>query len=230
MNNLEFAKAFKEDNGYYDLQREELRTILSLVDLKAGQRLIDLGTGVGRLALPLSDYVKVTALDCNQELLNQIPNGRIEKVCTKIEDYQPSKKFDFGLIAWPGFEDYREIFKHIKNQILTDEGRLIILKSKQHSLREIVNILFPELFGIGKGFLEVLPDYFDIEQEKSITTVHAYPDLETSLRLVKFDIATFYKRKLDGQQQQILLDFLRKRETHGEVHLRAKVKVLLCKK
>lgn len=228
MNKKQFIELFKKDCECYDIEQKELNAILSSVDFKLDERLIDIGGGVGRLALPLSKYVEVIAIDPNETLLNEIKDSKIETINIKIENYLPKQKFDYALIAWPQFENYEVIFNHVKTKILKENGKLIVLKSKQHSLREITKQLFPELFTSGKGFLKILPQYFNIEKEKVIETQQVYSSEDSAFKLMKFELEVFYGKKLDKEQKIILLKFLKEKEKLGKVYLNAKIRVILC--
>lgn len=116
----------------------------------------------------------------------------------------------------------------LKIKFLKDNGKLIILKSRQHSLREITKQLFPELFISGKGFLEILPEYFSMEKEEIIETQQVYPNEDTAFKLMKFGIEAFYGKKLNKEQGVLLLRFLREKEKSGKICLTAIVKVILC--
>jgi hypothetical protein len=162
-------------------------------------------------------------------LLNEIKEENILGENEKIENFSPKDKFDFALIVWPQFEDYHAIFKHIKNNVLKESGHLIIIKSKQHSLREITKKLFPDLFGGGKNFLKVLPEYFEIEKEELMETKHTYPDIKKALNLVGFEIEGFYGKKIDEKQEKVLFEFVSEHEKNGKVIMNAQLKVILCK-
>lgn len=123
MDKKEFIECFKQDCAYYDLEQKELNIILSLVEFKPGERLIDIGAGLGRLAILLSRYVKVTAVDTDKILLNEI-DSKIEVINMKIEKYFPEKRFDYALIAWPQCENYELIFDHIKNKVFKRQWKI----------------------------------------------------------------------------------------------------------
>lgn len=229
MDDKEFARYFKEDYGYYDLEKKELSKILSLINFKQNQTLIDVGAGIGRLSIPLSKYIKVTAVEPNKILLEKIHGKNISKINNKIENFFPQLKFDFALISWPQFDDYHNIFKHIKKKILKENGKLIIVKSQQHSLREITKKFFPELFLGGKGFLKILPEYFKIEKEEFVETKHIYPNIKKAFELIKFEIEGFYGKKIDKEQEKILLEFIKRHEDSGKVIMNAQLKIILCK-
>lgn len=228
MDDKTFAGYFKEDYSYYDVEEVELKTILSLANFKPNQTLIDIGAAIGRLAVPLSQYVRVTAIEPNKVLLDEIKNSEIIKVNEKIENFFPRDKFDFALIVWPQFDNYQIVFKHIKDNILKENGKLIVLKSKQHSLREVTKLLFPELFGEGKKFHEVLSDYFLIEKEEFIETKHIYPNIKIAFELIRFELECFYGKKINNEQEKVLKSFIEQHENSGKIIMNALLRVMLC--
>lgn len=229
MKDEEFVYLFKKDCEYYDKEQKELKAILSLVDFKKSDKLIDIGAGIGRLAIPLSKHLKVTAIDTNKALLDQIKEPTIEVIHGRIEEFYPKKKFDYGLIVWPGFYNHEKILYHTKKNVLKSDGKLIIIKSIEHDLKKITKKLFPEIFGREKGFLKILPDFFKIEKEKIIETEGIYPNFDETLKLILFELEAFYDKKVDEGQIKIIKEFIKEHEKSGKVYLNAKLEVLLCK-
>ena len=170
MEDKESIELFTKDAEYYDKDKKELTAILTLVNLNPDERLIDIGAGIGRLAIPLSRHLKVTAIDTNKTLIDLINETSIQTINGKIEELYPADKYDYGLIVWAGFSNYRQILNHVRKHILKEDGKLIIIKSTEHDLKRIAMKLYPELFGKEQGFLEVLPEYFKVDKEKRITT------------------------------------------------------------
>jgi len=228
MDDEDFVELFVKDCKYYDKTNVELNTILSLVTFKSNDTIIDIGAGIGRLAIPLSKHIKVTAIDTNKALLSHIkePNTRI--INGKIEKLNPIDKFDYDLIAWPGFNNYEEVLAHIKEKILKKTGKLIIVKSKQHDLKSITQKLFPELFGKEKGLLEVLPNFFEIEAEKIVWTEWVYPSFDEALRLIIFELEAFYGKTISKSQKPIVEHFIMEHEKEGKIHLSANLNVIIC--
>ncbi|MBW3003570.1 methyltransferase domain-containing protein [Candidatus Woesearchaeota archaeon] len=218
---------FKKDCEYYDKEQNELKAMLSVVDFKKTDRLADLGAGIGRLAIPLSKYVKVVALDSNKQLLNEIKDTNIEKINKKIEDYFPDEKFDYALIAWPQFENVDRILKHVKKDVLKSSGKLIIVKVFESDLRYLVKELFPKRLE-KKGFLKILGGHFKVIKEKKFETLYEYPDLNTGVKMVIFDFESFWDSKAGEKQKSFVVDFLKRKVLDSRVVLKAKMKVLLC--
>lgn len=228
MKNEEFVYLFKKNCEYYDKEQKELKAILSLFDFKKSNKLIDIGAGIGRLAIPLSNHLRVTAIDTNKALFNQIKEPTIEVVHGKIEEFYPKEKFDYALIAWPSTLNYTRIFKHIRRNILKEDGKLLVIKSLEHDLKNITKKIFPEMFGQSKGFLEVLPDFFRTENERIIKTEWEYPNSDGALKLIILELEAFYDKKVDDEQIEIIKNFIRKHKKSGKVYLNAKLKILLC--
>lgn len=175
----------------------------------------------------VSYAIGVTAIDTNKVLLDQIKDSNVEVIYGKIEEFNPKEKFDYGLIVWPGFHNYEEIFSYVKDKVLKEGGKLIVIKSKEHDLKRITKKLFPEIFGKQKKFLEVLLDFFEIEKEKIIETEWIYPNFDEALKLMIFELEAFYGKTLIEKQKRIVGEFINEHEKNGKIHMNATLKVLL---
>lgn len=228
MKSEDFVYFFKKDCEYYDPANKELKAILSLTKFKQGRTLLDIGAGTGRLAVPLSEFLKVTAIDPNALLLEEIQAPAIKIIKKKVEEYHPKKKFDYALIAWPEFENYVPIFVHIKKNILKRDGKLILVKSSNHDLKEITKTLFPETFGKQKGIFSILKDFFKIEKERIIETEYIFPTRQEAKQNLLFGMEAFYGKKVKPEQEHVLDEFIKKHERSGRIYLKAKVRIVLC--
>ena len=170
MKKKELLKIFDKNLQYYDRTYRELKAILEFIEFQKNQELIDVGAGIGRLSVPISFRLNVLALEPNKNLADKINEHNIEVITKKIENFFPSEKFDYALFAWPGLLNYGEVFKHIRKEILNANGRLIVIKPIEHSLKQIACALSPQDFDAGGQFFEVLSDFFIIEKEKEFKT------------------------------------------------------------
>lgn len=228
MDSKDFVELFVKDCDYYDKDNIELNTVLSLIDFKPDETLIDIGAGIGRLAIPLSKHLKVTAIDTNKALINQITKPDIRVIHGKIEEFNPKEKYDYGLIVWPGFHNYREILNHIQEKVLKKNGKLIIIKSKEHDLKRITKKLYPDIFGQRKRIFEVLRDFFEIEKKKIIKTRWIYPNFEEALKLIIFELEAFYEKNINDEQKKVVEHFIREHEKEGKIYMGAILTVLVC--
>ena len=226
MDDENFVELFRKDCEYYDKDRKEINSILSLVDFEPNDTLIDIGAGIGRLAIPLSKHLKVTAIDSNESLLSEIKEEDIEKINSRIENFSPEEKFDYALIAWPQFENQDEILRHIKNNILKENGKLIVIKSINHDLKRLAKILFPKIFNGLEDFLSVLNKSFNIDKEETIETQWIYPS-EEAFNLTIFGIEAFFDQSITSEQEKVIRDFIKEREREGKVYMDAELKVLI---
>lgn len=88
--------------------------------------------------------------------------------------------------------------------------------------------MYPELFGKEQGFLEVLPEYFNIEKERRVTTEWIYPNPEEALKMLKFKMEAFYGKRIIGESEKEISTFVKVHENSGKVYLHANLKVLSC--
>lgn len=229
MKDEDYIELFAQICGGYDKKGLELNTLLSLVNFKPCERLIDIGAGVGRLAIPISKYINVTAIDTNKILLDQIRDPNIEVVNMGIEDFYPEQKYDYGLLVWPSADDYKILFKNVIENVLKSDGRLLVIKSTDHDLRRLTKQFFPEIFEKGKNLLKILPDFFKIEKERIIETEHEYLSLDEALRLIRFAEEAYYGKKLNLEQTEGVKEFLNERERDGKIYIHSTLKVSVNK-
>ena len=219
MRNADFVKAYKEDAKYYKTC-EELNAIKSF-DLEKNSSLLDVGAGVGRLSIPLSDFFKVTALDIDSRLLKEIKQRNICKVKGDVLSYNPKDKFSILLLSYPNFGpnvDVTNIVKHFKNSLLRKNGKLILIMGCNK---------------LGKSkwltdYKKMLKPYFKILEEKLVETGYFYKSFETAFKSTKFRDEFFRRKKLTNADLTKLRNSLNKcKDKVGNIYLSAFVKILL---
>ncbi|TVQ40832.1 MAG: class I SAM-dependent methyltransferase [Wenzhouxiangella sp.] len=124
---------FSEDS--FREAAEQLPGLLELVGIEPG-RVLDLGCGPGRHALPLAATgYPVTAVDTSQTLLEHLEQARgelpIESVQADMREFVRPEAFDLVLVMWTSFgyfedeADHRRVLANI-HQSLRPGGRLVL--------------------------------------------------------------------------------------------------------
>ena len=135
----QYSCAFFEtpDDSLEIAQQNKCRRIAAKLDLKPGQRVLDIGSGWGGLGLHLAETadVDVTGITLSEEQLKVAQDragrqGLSDRVRFRLEDYRKTDgKFDrivsVGMFEHVGVTQYREYFKDIA-KLLTDDGVALI--------------------------------------------------------------------------------------------------------
>jgi cyclopropane-fatty-acyl-phospholipid synthase len=141
---LQYSCAYFCDDGdtLEEAQRNKLRLIAAKLRLTAGQRILDVGSGWGDLALYLAriEHVDVTGITLSKEqhaLANQRAHraGLSNRVRFRLQDYREVEgRFDrivsVGMFEHVGVRHYPEFFARI-NALLDDDG-IALLHSIGH--------------------------------------------------------------------------------------------------
>jgi cyclopropane-fatty-acyl-phospholipid synthase len=120
-----------------DAQQNKLRLIASKLNLKPGQRVLDIGSGWGDMALYLArmEDVSVLGVTLSKEqctLSNEKAKrlGIADRVRFELQDYRKVREtFDrivsVGMFEHVGVHHYREFFAKV-NDLLTDDGVMLL--------------------------------------------------------------------------------------------------------
>lgn len=126
-----------DDNTLEEAQQNKLRLIASKLDLKPGQKVLDIGSGWGDMALYLGRMadVKVLGVTLSKEqcrLANEKAKslGLADRVRFELRDYRHlSERFDrivsVGMFEHVGVQHYGEFFAKV-NDLLTDNGVMLL--------------------------------------------------------------------------------------------------------
>lgn len=136
--NIDEVKKYFDSVGSTPLSKDgekaEEKTIISLIEIKPGMKILDLGCGDGRWAKLLEDKkIKYVGVDFSKELIAKARSKNIKGEATFIiepaQDFVLDEEFDliflFGLIPYMNDEEVRQISKNC-SRMLKDEGRLIV--------------------------------------------------------------------------------------------------------
>jgi cyclopropane-fatty-acyl-phospholipid synthase len=129
---------FRDDNDTLEeAQRNKLRLLAAKLDLKPGQRVLDIGCGWGDLALYLAqlENVEVLGVTLSKEqhaLATQraADLGLSNRVRFELRDYRlVTEKFDrivsVGMFEHVGVGHYDEFFKKV-NELMPDDGVMVL--------------------------------------------------------------------------------------------------------
>jgi cyclopropane-fatty-acyl-phospholipid synthase len=131
------AYFMNDDNTLEEAQQNKLRLIASKLNLKAGQRVLDIGCGWGDMALYLAriENVSVLGVTLSKEqcsLANEKAKqlGLADRARFELRDYRDvTERFDrivsVGMFEHVGVHHYGEFFAKV-NQLLTDDGIMLL--------------------------------------------------------------------------------------------------------
>jgi cyclopropane-fatty-acyl-phospholipid synthase len=127
-----------DDNTLEEAQQNKLRLIASKLDLKPGQKVLDIGCGWGDMALYLgrmAEGVQVVGVTLSKEqckLANEKAKalGLADRVRFELRDYRElTERFDrivsVGMFEHVGVAHYGEYFAKV-NELLTDDGVMLL--------------------------------------------------------------------------------------------------------
>lgn len=210
---MKFLEMFIEDCKYYDLRNIEIKTILKNTNI-LGKTILDLGTGIGRLAFPLAKYAKkVVALDNDKRLREYFKKHKKRNlifVNKKAENYLTKyNKFDIILLAWPTF-NFK--FVNLIKKVMHKNSKLIFITCDNNSDFETI---VDKLEVVKKGqfdkdisnkikFLKQLPKKFRLITKKELNTNYLYPNKKIAFRVIKNGIKMWFNIKLDKKTEDKL--------------------------
>jgi cyclopropane-fatty-acyl-phospholipid synthase len=131
------AYFMNDDNTLEEAQQNKLRLIASKLNLKAGQRVLDIGCGWGDMALYLArmENVSVLGVTLSKEqclLANEKAKqlGLADRARFELRDYRDvTDRFDrivsVGMFEHVGVHHYGEFFAKV-NQLMTDDGIMLL--------------------------------------------------------------------------------------------------------
>ncbi len=136
---MQYSCAYFQDdtNTLEEAQRNKLRLIAAKLNLKPGQKILDIGSGWGDMALYLAamENVDVTGVTLSKEqhvLSNEKAKkaGLSDRVRFELRDYRDvSSKFDrivsVGMFEHVGVRHYNEFFAKV-NAMLADDGVMLL--------------------------------------------------------------------------------------------------------
>lgn len=222
-----YIDKFVEDCKHYDPKNKEIKNILKYVDLK-NKVVLDIGSGIGRLSIPLSRYAKeVIALDKDKRLKEHFKKNKKENlifVNKSLEDYSKNlKESDVIIIAWPTFNlKFIKLIKKLKKK----DAKIIFISCYNASDFETI----PDKLGITtsqisilkkRRFIRELVNNFKIIKRKQIKTEYVYPNEKTAFRIINNSFKIWYNLKLKNTHKERLIKLIKK---HKKLNRKIKFK------
>ncbi len=167
-----------EDDSLEQAQRNKLRLIASKLDLKPGQRVLDIGCGWGDMAIYLAsmedvNVVGVTLSTEQQKLATEraAEMGLSDKVEFRLQDYRLiEEKFDrivsVGMFEHVGVAHYDEYFAKI-NDLIPDDG-LALIHSIGHMSPPGMASKFMRKYIFPVAYSPALSEVFDSVEKNSL--------------------------------------------------------------
>lgn len=210
---MKFLDMFIEDCKFYDKKNIELKTILKHVKIK-GKTILDIGTGIGRLAFPLSKYAKeVVALDKDKrfkEYFKRNKKKNVKFVNKRAEEYlKNGKKFDIILLLWPFFNfNFLRLVKNVMNK----DSLFIFITCDNNSdyeslvdkLKIVRNGYFNEDIEKKNKFMNLISKRFKRLIKRKIKTEYVYPNEKIAFMAIKNSIKLFFYLKLNEKASKKL--------------------------
>lgn len=178
-------------------QNDDINYYIKQIEFYKAKNVLIIGAGTGRVAIPLSKYAQVTALDMDLERLNLLKKktSNINVVCCDFINYNPIKK-DFDLIIVPYstlqfsgdknkfIEMIKQIYKicNEKTIVLFDlsesfnkkpEIKEQLLFTKEHSeLKEQVEVYYTSIRK--SNYIEFIIKYHLVNSQKIVIEKEKY--------------------------------------------------------
>lgn len=196
--NLHTLKGQNDDIDYYINQIKKYNAKDVLV----------IGAGTGRVAIPLSKYSNVTALDFDKERLTRLKNKEknINTICINFFDYTGQKKYDLIIIPYSTLQfdnDKKKLNKFFEklNRIMNQNAIVIFDVSESFNTKKEKNKEF--LF---KDYCDEIDD--DIEVYYSSKRSKNYIEFYVEYKLCKKNISVVEHEKYYYYDEQLLFSVL----------------------
>lgn len=228
---INYLKSFIQDCRYYDLEKKEIKTIIEYVNLK-NKKILDIGTGIGRLAFPLSKYAKkVIAIDNDRRLINYCKKSRsnkIEFINFGIENFikKCKDKFDIILIAWPIFN--KKTIRSI-NKIMHKNNQIIFITCDNNSEYEKI----PNRIEKSKNFeqdiknkrelIKFLTKNFHVIKKRKVNVAFSFPNERKALEVLSGSLSLWFNIKINQDNKYKLIKIIKEFRKNKKVIIPEKV-------
>ncbi len=183
-------------------EKIEEETIIDLIKIRTGMKILDLGCGEGRWAKTLENKnIKYVGVDFSKELIARAKSknirGDVEFIVKPAHDFISEEKFDFiflfGLIPYMNDEEIKQLSRNCR--VMLKNGGGLILRDVILSDEGVERKVFDDKDDLSrKIFLNKIPRYqlirrsFDSELKlfKEFSLVHSQEIKSTSLSIKIF--------------------------------------------
>ena len=173
-----FSKCLKTYDNNASVQKKMAEILVSLVEKKDIDAVLELGCGTGLLTKKLTQKIRFktyTAIDMVKECENYIRNisEKIEFIPDDIENFKSGKKYDLIIsnasVQW--VEDMESFLKNIKN-LLSDNGIFIFSTFGKNNFKELkIFIKTPLEYYSMEELTQKLSDFEIIKMEEDIISL-----------------------------------------------------------
>ena len=113
-------------------QNDDINYYINQIKLYNSKDILIIGAGTGRVAIPLTKYANITALDFDKERLVRLKNKEknVNTICIDFLDYCESKKFDLIIIPYSTLQfdnDKEKLTKFFKKLYETMNDETIVI-------------------------------------------------------------------------------------------------------
>lgn len=215
------VKILLAEAQYYDMERRELASIIR--ETNPGASIVDIGAGIGRLALPLTKHSSsVTALDSEEALevyYSRLKPERIKFVCDKAERYLRNNRFDLYLLAWPPLS--RPLIKTIKSSMRDDSKLIVLIPDNSSGYVDIarkIGMVPAVEFKIDDAnklrFFGFLRKEFKVVKSKLLRTKYRFQNDSDAFMELRQGLEFWYKTRLATGQAQRLKALIGRHKAH----------------
>ena len=193
-------------------QNDDIGYYIEQIKKYSAKKVLIIGAGTGRVAIPLSDYAEVIALDLDEARLNLLKgkNGNIVTICSNFLNVNLDDIFDliilpYSTLQFDGDKNNLNMMLSKLTQIMSDETILIFDVSESFNTKNETEkkFLFKDFCSECKSFVEVY--YSSKRNEKYIEFFIEYKLIDINFSVIENERYYYYNRDL-------LLDLVNKND------------------
>lgn len=189
-------------------QNDDINYYINQIKKYDAQDILIIGAGTGRVAVPLSKYANITALDFDYERLLRLKSKQndINILCVNFFDYEKAIKYDSIIIPYSTLqfdndkEKLNNFFKKL-NKIISQNGIVIFDVSESFNTKDERNkeFLFKDYYSEVEDDVEV---YYTSKRFKD------YIEFFIEYRLCKKNVSVIENERYYYYDKQLLLDII----------------------
>lgn len=184
-------------------QNDDISYYINQIKENNAKNVLIIGAGTGRVAIPLSDYSNVSALDFDKERLERLKEKKenIKTLCMNFLDYTGQEKFDLIIIPYSTLQfnndEYKlnAFFKKL-NEIMDNSTILIfdVSESFNSKVEKNRDFLFKDYCNEVDDIVEVF--YTSRRHKKYIEFIVEYVLNSNKITVTEIEKYYYYDRKL----------------------------------